>query len=102
MIGPNIQYFRRMAAMARSCSARTVRNQAVPSMFSASNGQLDLWRLLHVLHPLAIYVRRADVKPVAIQNQPDRNFVRLPGFASIMGHPRRLLSGYLLITPKRP
>src|SRR5216683_1153246 len=61
----------------------------------ASNGQLDLWRLLHVLHPLAIYVRRTDVKPVAIQNEPDRNFVRLPGFASVIGQPRRLLSGYL-------
>jgi hypothetical protein len=49
-----------------------------------SNGQLDLWRLLHVLHPLAIYVRCTDVKPVAIQNEPDRNFVRLAGFASVM------------------
>src|SRR5713101_3471514 len=58
----------------------------------ASNGQLDLWRLLHVLHPLAIYVRRTDVKPVTIHNEPDRNFVRLPGFASVMGQPRRLLS----------
>jgi hypothetical protein len=61
----------------------------------ASNGQLDLRRLLHVLHPLAIYVRRTDVKPVAIQNEPDRNFVRLPGFAPVMGQPRRMLSGYL-------
>lgn len=61
----------------------------------ASNGQLDLWRLLHVLHPLAIYVHCTDVKPVAIQNEPDRNFVRLPGFASVMGQlRRRLLSGY--------
>src|SRR5216683_4632795 len=61
----------------------------------ASNGQLDMWRLLHVLHPLAIYVRCTSVKPVAIQNEPDRNFVRLPGFASVMGQPRRLLCGHL-------
>ena len=45
--------------------------------------------------PIAIYVRRTDVKPVAIQNEPDCNFMRLPGFASVMGQPRRLLSGYL-------
>jgi hypothetical protein len=42
-----------------------------------------------------MYVRCTDVKPVAIQNEPDPNFVRLPGFASVMGQPRRLLSGYL-------
>ncbi len=34
MIGRNIQYFRRMAAMARSCSARSVRKRASPSKFS--------------------------------------------------------------------
>ncbi len=90
MIGWNIQYFRRMAAIARSCSVRSATNRAVPSMFSPAN----LWCLLHVLHPLAIYVRSTDVKPVAIQNEPDRNFVRLPGFAPVMGQPRRLLSGY--------
>jgi hypothetical protein len=62
----------------------------------ASNGQLDLWRLLHVLHPLAIYVRRTDVKPVAIQNEPNRDFVGLPGLASIMSQGRGLLARYPL------
>jgi hypothetical protein len=67
----------------------------MPSTFSPAMDSLTCGVFLHVLHPLAIYVRCTDVKPVAIQNEPDRNFVRLPGFASVMGQPRRLLSGYL-------
>ncbi len=51
----------------------------------ATNGQLDLRRLLNVANPLAVYVRGAEVKPVSIQNEPDRNFVQLPGLAPIMG-----------------
>ena len=60
MIGRNIQYFRRMAAMARSCSARSVKKRALPS----------------------------------VQNKPDRDFVWLPGLASVMGQPSSVLSGY--------
>ncbi len=42
----------------------------------------DLRRPLDIAHPLAIYVRGADVEAVAVQNEPDRDFVRLPGLAS--------------------
>ena len=38
----------------------------------------DLRRLLDIAHPLAIYVPGADVEAVAVQNEPDRDFVRLP------------------------
>jgi hypothetical protein len=38
------------------------------------------------------YFRR--MAPVASQNEPDRNFVRLPGFASELGQPRGLLCRY--------
>lgn len=34
MMGRNIQYFLRMAAIALSCSLRSERNRAVPSNFS--------------------------------------------------------------------
>jgi len=59
-----------------------------------ANGQLDLRCLLDVAHPLAFYVGGADVERVAVQNEPNRNFVGLPGLASIMGQPCGLLSRY--------
>ena len=62
--------------------------------FLASNGQLDLRRLLNVSHPLAVHVRGADVEPVTVQNKPDRDFVRLPSLASIMGQGCGLLASY--------
>ena|SRR5215469_771316 len=60
----------------------------------ATHGQFDRRCLLNVAHPLAVDVRGADVEPVAIQNEPDRNFMGQPALASIMGQPCRLLSGY--------
>lgn len=56
----------------------------------ASNRQLDLWRLLHVLYPLAIYVRCPDVEPVSVQNKPDRDFVWFPGLTTIVSQTRGL------------
>jgi len=57
----------------------------VPSKLSHADRQPDLRRLLHVAHPLAVHVRCADVELVAIQNEPDRDFVGLARLASIMG-----------------
>jgi hypothetical protein len=50
----------------------------------ATDGQPDLRRLLDVAHPLAVYVRGADVELIVIQNEPNRDFVGLPGLASMM------------------
>jgi len=46
-----------------------------PCAVAAAMGQPDLRRLLNVAHPLAVQVRGAHVEPVAIQNEPDINFV---------------------------
>ena len=62
----------------------------------AATGQLDLRRLLNVANPLAVYVRDAEVKPVSIQNEPDRDLVGLPGLAAVMGKGRSLPSRYAL------
>jgi hypothetical protein len=62
----------------------------------AADRQLDLWRLLHVLHPLALHVCSTDVEPVAIQNKPDRDLVGLPCLAPTMSQSRGLLSRYPL------
>src|SRR5207244_702405 len=64
----------------------------------ASNGQPDLRRLLHVAHPLAVHVCGADIELVVIQNKPDRDLVRIPGLAPIMGQGRGLLARY----PREP
>ena len=66
----------------------------------ATDGQPDLRRLLDIAHPLAVHVRGADVEPVAIQNEPDRDFVGLPGLAPIMSQGRRLLVRYPLQSRK--
>jgi hypothetical protein len=60
----------------------------------AADRQPDVRRFLNVAHPLAVHVRCADVEPVAVKNEPDRDLVGLPGFASEMGQPRGLLSRY--------
>jgi hypothetical protein len=93
-MGRNIQYFRRIAAIARSCSARSVRKRALPSKVSPPMDSLIFRCLLDVADPLALHVGGADVEPVVVQNEPDRNFVRLPGLAPVMGQPRGLLPGY--------
>ena len=60
-----------------------------------ADGQPDLRRLLDVAHPLAVHVRGANIEPSAIQNEPDRDFVGLPGLASVMSQGRGLLARYL-------
>jgi len=50
--------------------------------------------LRRIAHPLTVDIRGADEELIPVENEPNRNFVRFPGLASIMGHPRRLLSGY--------
>src|ERR1700746_1175777 len=56
--------------------------------------QLDLWCLLHVLHPLALYVCSTDVEPVAIQNKPDRDFVWVPGLTTVVSQLRSLFPSH--------
>src|SRR5215471_4934334 len=60
----------------------------------AANGELNLRRLLNVANPLAVHVRGADIEPVAIHNEPDRNLVSIPGLASAMGQSHGLVSRY--------
>jgi len=59
----------------------------------AADGQLDLRRLLGVLDPVAVHIRGTDVELVAIQHEPDRDFVGLSCFTAEMGKPRGLSSG---------
>ena len=61
-----------------------------------TDGQADLRRLLDVAHPLTVDGRSADVELVVIQNEPNRDFVGLPGLASIMSKSRGLLARYPL------
>ena len=65
-----------------------------------TDGQPDLRRLLNVAHPLAVHVRGADVELIVIQNEPNRDFVGLPGLASIMSQGRGLLTRYPLQSRK--
>jgi hypothetical protein len=65
-----------------------------------TDGQPDLRRLLDVAHPLAVHVRSADVELIVIQNEPNRDFVGLPGLAPIMGQDRGLLNRYPLQSRK--
>src|SRR5215467_15487905 len=95
MMGRNIQYFLRMAAMARSCSARSVRERALPSKVSPAMDSL----IFGVFWTLRTHWR-LTFELVPVENEPNRNFVWFPGLASIMGHPRRLLSGYPPQSPK--
>jgi hypothetical protein len=60
----------------------------------SADRQLYLRRLLHIPHPLAIHVRCADVEPVAVKDEPDRDVVGLLGLASILTQSRGLLSRY--------
>ncbi len=57
-----------------------------------TDGQPDLRRLLDVAHPLAVHARGADVELIVIQNEPNRDFVGLPGLASIVSQGRGLLA----------
>jgi len=43
--------------------------------------QPNLRRILDVAHPLAVHVRGADVELIVNQNEPNRDFVGLPGLA---------------------
>src|SRR5438105_10139645 len=96
MRGRNIQYFRRMALMARSCSARSVRKRAVPLKVSPPMDSLICGVFCTLQHPLAIDVCGADVELVVIQNEPDRDFVGCSGLPTVMGQRRGLLSCYPL------
>ena len=60
----------------------------------AADKQPDLRRFLNVAHPMAVHVPCADVEPVAVKNEPDRDLVGLPGLASIMSQSRGLLFRY--------
>jgi hypothetical protein len=73
MIGRNIQYFRRMAAIARLCSARSVRKRAVPSNVSPP---MD--------HPLAIHVRGSDIDFFTVHDKPDRDITGLSRLPTVM------------------
>ena len=66
----------------------------------ATDGQLDLRRLLDVAHPRAVHICGADVELVAIQNEPNCDFMGLPGLASIMSQGRGLLARYPLQSRK--
>ena len=66
-----------------------------------TDGQPDLRRLLDVAHPLADQVLGAEVQLIVIQNEPNRDFVRLPGRALIVGQDRGLLARYPLESRKR-
>ena len=44
----------------------------------AADRQPDVRRFLNVAHPVAVHVRCADVEPVAVKNEPDRDLVGLP------------------------
>jgi hypothetical protein len=59
--------------------------RALPSKFSPPMHSLTFGVFWTFRTPLALHVGGANVEPVAVQNEPDRNFVRLPGLASIMG-----------------
>ena len=61
-----------------------------------TDGQPDLRRLLDVAHPLAVHVRGAEVELIVIQNEPNCDFVGLPGLASIMSQGRSLPSRYAI------
>src|SRR5208282_5655700 len=50
----------------------------------ATDGQLDLRRLLNVAHPLAVHVSGADVELIVIQNKPDRDLVGLARLATVV------------------
>jgi len=65
-----------------------------------TDGQPDLRRLLDIAHPLAVDVRGADVELIVIQNESNRDFVGLPGLASIMSQGRGLLARYPLQSVK--
>jgi hypothetical protein len=64
-----------------------------PEVFIA-DGQLDIWRLLNVLYPLSLCIRRPDVEAIVIQNKPDRDLVGLACLSAIMSEPSGLFSGY--------
>jgi hypothetical protein len=66
----------------------------------ATDEQPDLRRLLDIAHPLPVHVRGAEVELIVIQNEPNRDFVGLPGLASIVGQGRGRLARYPLESRK--
>ena len=62
----------------------------------AADGQPDVRRLLHVAHPLTIYVCSSEIDLVAIQHEPNRDIEGLPRFATVMRQGQGLSSRYRL------
>ena len=96
MRGRNIQYFLRIAAIARSCSARSVRKRALPSNVSPPMDSLIFGVFWTLRTHWRFTIRGANIELIVIQNEPNRDFVGLPGLASIMCQGRGLLARYLL------
>ena len=61
-----------------------------PSKNLTANGELDLRRLLHIAHPLAVHVCSADEELIAIDRKPDCDFVGFARLATDMGQQQRL------------
>jgi len=72
----------------------------LPSNVSPATASLIFGVFWTLLHPLAIHVRGAEVELIVIQNEPNRDFVGLPGLAPIMGQDRGLLARYPLQSRK--
>ena len=61
-----------------------------PSKNLTANGELDLRRLLHIAHPLAVHVCSADEELIVIDGKPDCDFVGFARFATVVRQHQRL------------